>query len=334
MQTYDVLVIGAGPIGLAVGIHCQRLGLQTCVIERGCITDALYRYPTEMTFFSTAERIAIAGIPFPCPDAKPDRRQALAYYRSAALSEKLPLQLYTRVTGIDGEVDAFIVHSERGDFQARRVVLATGFFEQPVLLGIPGEDRPNCSHYFSDAHPYADQDLLIVGGANSAVIAALACWRAGARVTLVHRGATLYSGVKYWLRPDLEARIGEGSIDAHFDTRLTSITDGLVELQGPTGTFQLANDFVLALTGYRSDTTFLQHCGVSVDEHNAPLLDPDTLESRSRAGLHLCGCVCGGDDTSTIFIENARLDAERLAARLRQQVIQGGPPPTTQGLSS
>lgn len=317
---YDVVVVGAGPVGLAAAIECHRRGLASVAIDRGGIVSSLYRYPSNMVFFSTAERIEIAGHPFPTPNPKPTREEALHYYRLVALRSGLPLRLYEPVTAIDGERDRFTVRTGRGELRARRVVLAIGFFDHPVLLGVPGEDRPTVSHYFADGHPYAGQDLLIVGAANSAVIAALECWRCGARVTLVHRGDDFAPGVKYWLLPDIRNRIEEGALRVHWRTEVVAIGERHVELRTGGRAWRLANDFVLLLTGYRPDFDFLRRIGIRLGERGEPLVD-ERFESASRPGVHVVGCVLGGHDTGAIFIENGRehavVVADHLAAELR-----------------
>ena len=320
-ESYDVAVIGAGPVGLATAIACQQHGLRVVTIDQGCICNALYRYPTNMVFFSTAERIEIAGVPFPTLNAKPTRAEALHYYRQVALSHRLALRLYTRVTGIAGSAGAFTVATSRGPIACRRVILATGFFDRPVTLGVPGEDLPHVSHYFTDGHPYAAQDLVIVGGANSAVIAALECWRHGARVHLVHREAEFYRGVKYWLRPDIENRIADGEITVSWQSELSAIEPGSVSLRSAAGESTLPADFVLLLTGYRSDFSWLESLGVTLNDEHQPEVDPQTFACQ-RAGIHLVGCVLCGERTGDIFIENGRDHADQVAKHLAAELIR------------
>ena len=318
---YDVAIVGAGPIGIACAVECQRQGLSVLLMDQGCLCNALYRYPRHMRFFSTAERIAIADVPFPCAQARPSRDDALHYYRAVAEHAQIPLALYQRVEAIVGKPGAWCLQVPGGTaHNARRVVIATGFFDTPVPLQVPGEELPKVQHRFIEAHPYAGMDVAIIGGGNSAAIAALECWRSGARVTLVHRGPALSPGVKYWLQPDLENRIAEGSIRAHFSTTLRSIEPQHLILAAADGSeWQLANDFVLAMTGYRSDYAWLDALGLRRDAaSNAPVVDPHTGESASRPGIHLLGSVCSGDHTNDIFIENSREDATRLAQHLAQ----------------
>ncbi|MDA3960982.1 MAG: YpdA family putative bacillithiol disulfide reductase [Planctomycetota bacterium] len=317
----DVAVIGAGPVGIACAAECARRGLRSALIDRGCLCAALYRYPTYMTFFSTAERLEVAGLPFPSVNAKPTKHEALQYYRSVASAFPIDLHLYQAATAIGGTRDDFTVTTERQDLRARRVIIATGFFHRPVPLAIPGADSPAFSHYFVDGHPYAGQDLIIVGGANSAVIAALECWRMGARVRIIHRDADFYPGVKYWLLPDIRNRIAEGAISVEFNTKLTAFADHSASLQSGERRWSVPADFVLALTGYRADHSWIQSLGIALDEHHAPQVD-ESFESPHRPGISLAGCALCGDDTSSIFIENGRehavVIADRLQADLRQ----------------
>lgn len=319
IERVDVAVVGAGPVGMAGAIECGRRGLSALCVDQGPLCASLARYPTHMTFFSTAERLEIGGIPFPCVGPKPSKQEALAYYRGVARAHALTLRLHRRVDGIEGERDAFLLRTTNGDIAARRVILATGFFQHPVPLGIPGEDRPQVSHHFRDGHAYHDQDLVIVGGANSAVIAALECWRMGARVTLVHRGQDFYPGVKYWLLPDIRNRIDEGGIAARFGTEVIAIEDGHVRLRDADGEHDCPADFVLALTGYRADHGWLRAQGVELDARHQPRLGQG-FESATRPGLHLAGCALCGEDTGSIFIENGRHHAVAIAEHLASEL--------------
>lgn len=270
-----------------------------------------------MTFFSTAENIEIAGHPFTCVNPRPSRDEALEYYRGVASAEELEFLFYQRVNAIDGKLGEFIVRMEDESVACERVVMATGFFHQPLMLGVAGEDLPHVSHYFEDGHRYFDQDLVIVGGANSAVIAALECFRRGARVTLVHRDQDIYEGVKYWLAPDFKNRVQEESIRAMFNTELVSIEKGWVNLREKDGELsRLKADFVLLLTGYRADHSWIRSLGVELDSKNAPLVSSPSCESVSRPGVHLVGCALCGEDTGSIFIENGRDHAKLLADAL------------------
>lgn len=323
--TWDVAVVGAGPVGIAAAVACQQRGLRVVLIDQGCLCAALHRYPRHMTFFSTAANIEIGGHPFACLNPKPTRDEALEYYRGVAAAAKLTTRLYHRVTAIADHTSdrqsGYQVVTDRDPISARRVILATGFFHQPVALGIPGEDGANVSHFFDDGHRYFDQDLVIVGGANSAVIAALECWRRGARVRLVHRGPGIASNVKYWLKPDIENRIAEGSITAEFTTTLTAIGAGHATIRSAAGERQIPADFCLLLTGYRADTSWLDQLGVTRNQHDAPLVDPATFACQARPGISVIGCALCGEHTGDIFIENGRdhatAVADAIAAELR-----------------
>jgi thioredoxin reductase (NADPH) len=266
-----------------------------------------------MTFFSTAEKIEIADIPFPCVGPKPSKDEALQYYRQVALGSPVHWKLYTEVEGLGGARDDFTIRIDGDDIRARRAVVATGFFQKPVALGIPGENAPWVSHYFDDGHRYAGLDVVIVGGANSAAIAALECWRNGARVHLVHRQDGLSDSVKYWIKPDLDNRIAERSITAHFGRSLLRIDSNLVTLDDDS---QLPAQRVLLLTGYRSDVDFLSRMGLQLDETKRPLVHGQAFEAEGRPGLHYAGCVLCGEDTGSLFIENGRHHAVAIAEHL------------------
>lgn len=315
----DVAVIGAGPVGIACAAECARRGLRAGLIDQGCLCAAIDRYPTHMRFFSTAERLEIAGIPFPCVEAKPSKHAALAYYRGVVRAFALPCHLYQRVEAIDGTADAFAVRTRQQTLPARRVIVATGFFHQPVRLGIPGEDDDACSHFFVDGHRYAERAVVIVGGANSAVIAALECWRMGARVRIVHRGADFAPGVKYWLLPDIRNRIAEGAIAADFATELTAFEPGRAHLRHAGTARSVPADAVLALTGYRADTAWLRSLGLTLDARQAPEVD-EGFDVPQRPGVAVAGCALCGEDTGRIFIENGRAHAVTIADRLMREL--------------
>ncbi|MGC8794495.1 MAG: YpdA family putative bacillithiol disulfide reductase [Bryobacteraceae bacterium] len=321
-----VVVVGAGPNGLACAIELQRAGIQSLILEKGCLLNSIYNYPTHMTFFTTPELLEIGDIPFTCAGEKPTRLEALKYYRGVARYYRLLIRQYERVERIEGKDGQFRIYS-RGRFgsersyEAAKVVLATGYYDCPNLLGVPGEELPKVTHYYKEPHPYYDTDVAVVGGRNSAAIAALELYRAGARVTLIHRGETLSDHIKYWIRPDLENRIRNGEIRALFRSRVIEILPEAILVETPQGRIRLANDFVLAMTGYRPDTEFLASLGIEFDpQTQRPLTNPDTLESQRR-GIYLAGVVVAGMHTNEIFIENGRLHAQRIArdiaARLR-----------------
>lgn len=314
----DVVVVGAGPVGLACAIAAERQGLSARVIDKGALVNSLVGYPNHMELFSTPERIEIGDHPFATRNYKPTREEAIDYYRGVARAESLDLHLYERVLRAEGERDRFVVHTERrGEprrHPCRRIVVATGFFDFPNRLGLEGEAPPRVLHYYKEAYPFTGQRVAVIGGKNSAAKAALDCLRNGAEVSLIHRGPTLSDRVKYWLRPDLENRIAEGSIRAYFDTRVTAIEPGHLRLEGPGGESVIGNDFVLAMTGFRPDYGLLRALGITVDDDQArtPIYDSTTFETE-RPGVYLAGTVCGGLHTGRWFIENGRHHAEQIA---------------------
>lgn len=318
----DVVVVGAGPVGLACAIACKRQGLTARVLDKGTLVSSLVRYPTQMEFFSTPELIEIGGHPFATHRYKPTREEAIDYYRGVSRAEQLDIRLYERVEEVRGDKDEFAVVTDKGEHRCRRVVVAVGFFDVPNLLGVdgerlPGEEPPRVVHYYKEAYPYVGQDVAVVGGKNSAAKAALDCYRNGARVTLIHRGASLSNRVKYWLRPDLENRIAEGSIRALFRTSITAIEPGRLRLGTPDGEQVIDNDFVLAMTGYRPDFPWLARIGIDTrdDESRTPVYDSNTFET-NRPGVYLAGTVCGGLHTGRWFIENGRHHAAQIAAHI------------------
>jgi thioredoxin reductase (NADPH) len=314
---HDVLVIGAGPVGLACGIEAQRLGLTAVVVDKGALVNSIVGYPANMEFFSTPDLIEIGGYPFPVQGYKPTREEAIEYYRGVARRERLDLRLYERVQAVEGEAGHFTVRTDRGAHAARTVVVVTGFFDQPNLLNVPGETLPKVTHYYREPYPYVSQKVAVVGAKNSAAKAALDCYRHGAEVTLVVRSAALSESVKYWIRPDLENRIKEGSIRAYFDTTVDEIRAGSLRLRTPGGPVEIDNDWVLAMTGYRPDFTFLESLGVTFagDEFRTPEYDDTSFETR-RPGLYIAGTVCGGYRTSRWFIENGRFHAQQIAKHI------------------
>ena len=306
MKMYDVIIVGAGPIGIATGIEAQRHGLSFLILEKGCLVNSIFHYPTNMTFFSTSKKIEIGGVPFVSHNVKPNRREALEYYRRVAQSFELPIHTYEPVEGFQANAGGYEVRSSRRSYLTRNLVIATGFFDHPNLMGIPGENLPKVKHYFDDPHPYAGQRVVVVGAANSAIDAALETWRAGAEVTLVHHGPEISPRVKYWVKPDIDNRIAEGSIKALFNSRIVEITPQEVVLEGPEGQTRLPNDFVLAMTGFQPDFDWLTRNGIALGDEplRMPVRDEVTFESNLR-GVFLAGTVCGGMHTNRWFIENS-----------------------------
>ena len=316
-QPRDVAVIGAGPVGLACAIELRRRGLTVRVFDQGTLANSIFRYPTNMEFFSTPDLSEIGGYPFPVPGYKPTREDALEYYRGVAARESIELSLYDRVEAIDGSAGDFVVRAATGSHRVRAVVLATGFFDRANPLGVPGEDLPKVTHYYKEPFPYVGQDVAVIGARNSAAKAALDCYRHGARVTLVVRGAMLSEKIKYWIKPDLENRIKEGSIRAFFNSTVGEIRQDTLVLNTPSGASEIANDWVLAMTGYHPDFDLLQRFGVTFAEDGwrTPIYDESTFET-ARRGLHIAGTVCGGYQTGRWFIENGRFHARQIAEHL------------------
>ena len=312
-RPYDVLVVGAGPVGLSCGIACREAGLSHRIIDRGVLVNSLYNYPLNMTFFSTSEKLEIGGVPFVSHNPKPTRGEALEYYRRVAAHWRLDIGLYEATTSVERTDNGFLVMTERSSYLASNVIVATGFFDIPNRMGVPGEGLPKVSHYFREAHPYIGQKLLVVGAANSAVDVALETWRKGAEVTMVVREPGIRDSVKYWVRPDIENRIRDGEIRAFFDSEVVSISEREVELLTPQGVLVVENDFVLAMTGYLPDFGFLERMGVRIgdDPMKTPVHDPGTMET-SVPGLYLAGVVCGGLQTNKWFIENSRDHGQRI----------------------
>ncbi len=317
MPTYNLLIIGGGPIGLACGLEAQKAGLNYIILEKGTLVHSIYRYPVNMTFFSTSERLEIGGIPFVSNNAKPTRAEALEYYRRVAESRQLNLHLFESVQDVVQNNAGFQVLTNKASYQSRNLVLATGFYDAPVKLGIEGEDLPKVTHYYHEPHSYYRQKVVVVGANNSAVDAALETWRKGAEVTMIVRGAEIGERVKYWARPDIVNRIKEGSIRAFFNAELRAIRPLEVDIQTPEGITTIANDFVIAATGYQPNFDLLRKLGVSLsdDGNFYPTYNPDTQETNVK-GLYLAGVVCGGMDTHVWFIENSRVHAERIVTHL------------------
>jgi thioredoxin reductase (NADPH) len=314
----DVLVIGAGPVGLACAIEAGRHDLSARIVEKGALVNSIVGYPVNMEFFSTPELIEIGGYPFPVHGYKPTREEAIEYYRGVAWRERLDVRLYERVLRIDGHSGNFRVVTDREEHAARKVIVVTGFFDRPNLLGVPGEQLPKVTHYYREAYPYTRQKVAVIGAKNSAAKAALDCYRHGAEVTLIVRSPALSDSVKYWIRPDLENRIKEGSIRALFSTTVEEIRPSslIVRAMGITRQ-EIENDWVLAMTGYRPDFEFLESLGITFadDAFRTPEYDETTFETKRR-GVYIAGTVCGGLKTNRWFIENGRFHAQQIARHI------------------
>jgi thioredoxin reductase (NADPH) len=317
MNKFDVLIIGGGPIGLASGIAAQKAGLTYIIIEKGCLVNSLYKYPLQMTFFSTPERLEIGGIPFMSLNPKPNRAEALEYYRRVTQIYKLNIRLFEKVETVNSQETLFSIQTSRTIYTAAKIIIATGFYDIPNLLNIPGENLKKVSHYYNDPHYFAFKKILIVGASNSAVDAALDTWRKAALVTMVILKPEVGERVKYWVRPDIVNRINEGSIKAYFNSSVKAIRENEVDIQTPDGLITVANDFVLALTGYKPDFKFLEKLGIhlSNDEKKYPEYDVETMQT-NRQGIYLAGVVCGGMDTHKWFIENSREHAEKIITHI------------------
>ena len=312
MQETELLIIGAGPIGLACGISAQKAGLNYIIIEKGALVNSLFHYPSQMTFFSTSEKLEIGGLPFTTISPKPGRQEAIEYYRRVTENLKLNLHLYEEVLHLDQLSEGgFKIKTNKNSYNTKFVIVATGFYDLPNLLNVPGENLSKVKHYYKEPHPYAFQKVLIVGAQNSAVDAALEIWRKGADVTMVIRQEEIGTRVKYWVKPDIENRIKEGSIKAYFNSRILEIRPTEVDIQTPEGVITLENDFVLAMTGFQPNLKLLQDFGIKLNPENSysPIYNPETMET-NVPGLFLAGVICGGMNTHIWFIENSRIHAE------------------------
>lgn len=321
MESFNTLIVGAGPTGLACAIELHERGVRAVIIEKGCVVNSIYHYPTNMTFFTTPELLEIGNIPMTSLNEKPNRHEALKYYRRVADHFHLDVHQYERVDRITGEDNAFEVHTTdrlgcRHLYGARKIVLATGYYDVPNLLNVPGENLEKVLHYYKEPHPYYNQDVAVVGAKNSAAIAALELYWSGARVTLIHRGAAISDKVKYWIKPNIENRIKNGEIRAYFHSAITEILPDSIRLSTPSGELTLKNDFVFALVGYRPDLEFLRETGITLEQRTQkPRTNPETLESE-RAGIYLAGVIVAGMHTNEIFIENGRFHGQLIAAAI------------------
>lgn len=324
----DVAIVGAGPVGLACAIEAKRRDLTSVVIEKGALVNSLVGYPTNMEFFSTPELIEIGGHPFATTAYKPTREEAIEYYRRVAEVEEIDVRLYESVLTVEGEKESFQITTSRSTIEARHVVVAIGFFDRPNRLNVPGEDLPKVTHYYKEPFPYARQKVAVIGARNSAAKAALDCYRHGAEVTLVVRAPVLSEKIKYWILPDLQNRLKEGSINAYFSTIITEIRPDALVLMTPDGVVELNNDWVIAMTGYHPDYDFLERLSIELDDDafRTPIFDEATFET-TRPGMYLAGTVCGGYQTNRWFIENGRFHArmimEHIAHGKRQAVDFG-----------
>jgi thioredoxin reductase (NADPH) len=315
----DVIIVGGGPIGLACAIEAKRAGMSYVIIEKGALVNSLYNYPLNMTFFSTSDRLEIGDVPFISHGPKPNRTEALEYFRRVAMAHALNIKLYEAVERITKSGDSFHVVTSKEKYTGKNVVLALGFYDRPYLLNIPGEDLPKVKHYYNEPHPYFAQRLVVVGAANSAVDVALETYRKGADVTMVIRESELSKSVKYWVKPDMENRIKEGSVKAYFNSTVKEITEHYVMISTPDGIVTVGNDWVLAMTGYQPPFDFMESMGIRFgdDADHTPVYDDVTMET-NVPGIYLAGVVCGGLRTNKWFIENSRVHAEMIVRAIRQ----------------
>ena len=305
----DLLIIGAGPVGLACGIEAKKHGLNYLLIEKGSIVNSIFNYPTNMTFFSTSEKIELGNVPFVSHSIKPTRREALEYYRRVKNAYDLNINTYEKVINVEKENDGYIVTTDKNIYNAKNVIVATGYYDNVNYMNIKGEDLPKVKHYFDEPHPYAYHKTLVIGAGNSAVDVALELFRVGAEVTMVIRENKIKPSIKYWVKPDIENRIAENSIKAYFNSEVLQIKEKSVLIKTPEGEFEIENDFVFAMTGYHPDFEFLKKIGINLDENNTPVFNRQSYETDLK-GLYLAGVVCSGKNTDKYFIENSIEHAE------------------------
>ena len=333
-EPFDAVCIGAGPTGLACAIEVRRAGLRPLVIDKGCLCNSIFHYPANMQFFTTGERLEIGDLPLTSANSKPTRSEGLKYYRRATEHYGLELRLYETVEGVSGHDGAFIVATHdvegvRHTYRCRKIIVATGYYDRPNLLNVPGEDLPNVSHYFNDPHPYWHEDVVVIGAKNSAAETALELFRGGARVTLVHRGAQLGASLKYWVRPDIENRIKAGEIQAHFNSHVARIERDRIWIRNGSDERAIPAAQVFAMTGYHPDFEFLEKLGIRLDpETRKPACNPKTLES-NIAGMYVAGVIVGGRFTGEIFIENGRFHGKQIIAAITGKHVPLGPAPVS-----
>lgn len=322
MEIYDILIVGGGPIGLACALEAQKNNLSYIIIEKGTIVNSLYNYPLYMRFFSTADKLEIADIPFITSAPKPGRQDALEYYQGIARTKNLNIRLYEKVRKVSKTGEVFNIITSKEKYQARNVIIATGFYDYPKMMDVPGENLPKVKHYYKEPYPYANQKVVVVGASNSAVDAALETYRKGAEVTMIIQGNKISDSVKYWVKPDIENRINEGSIKAFFNSEILEIHEEFVIFRDGNGqVHEIQNDFVLAMTGYLPDFEFLRNSGIELKGENMnPAYNPETMETNVE-NLYLAGVVCGGKDTHLWFIENSRIHASRIISNILNKKI-------------
>ncbi|WP_144511317.1 YpdA family putative bacillithiol disulfide reductase [Bacillus sp. FJAT-22090] len=319
VQQVDVLIVGGGPCGLAAAVSMQDLGLNTLVIEKGNIVEAIFNYPTHQTFFSTSEKLAIGDVPFIVEKRKPKRNQALVYYREVAKLKNIQVNKYEYVEKVEKEKDYFIVKTSKETYHSTYVIIATGYYDHPNFMGIPGEELPKVKHYFKEGHPFFDQNVLVIGGKNSAIDAALELNKAGANVTVAYRGSEYSPSIKPWVLPEFDGLVRNDEIQMHFDTQVISIEQQYVQLKGPDGKYKIENDFVFAMTGYHPDHAFLAQMGIQIDASTGrPSFNPETMETNIE-GIFIAGVIAAGNNANEIFIENGRFHGGQIAKEIEKK---------------
>ena len=321
-EIFDVLIIGAGPIGMNCGIEAQKANLKYVIIDKGCLVNSLYNYPLNMTFFSTSEKLEIGGVPFVSHLPKPNRTEALEYYRRVASTLDLNIKLYEQVEGASRQENLYDIQTSKGQYISKVIIIATGFYDIPKMMGVEGELLPKVMHCYKEPHPYINQKVAVVGASNSAVDVALDCYRKGAEVTLIVRESEIKSSVKYWIRPDIENRIKEGSIKAFFNSNVTKISEEYLTVKTPDREIQLENDFLFSMTGYQPDFSFLKKMGIEImdNEQQSPSINYNTMET-NQPNIFLAGVVCGGMETRKWFIENSRVHSTVIIEYLKKKSI-------------
>jgi thioredoxin reductase (NADPH) len=312
-NSYDLIVIGGGPIGLACGIEAKKAKLKYLILEKGALVNSLYNYPVNMKFFSTSERLEIGDVPFVSNNPKPTRSEALEYYRRIVTSFDLKIHLFEKVTEVKKAGKTFKIKTSKTEYKSANIVISTGFYDIPYLLNVKGEDLPKVKHYYDDPHYYAFQNVVVVGAANSAIDAALETWRKGANVTMVIRGEKISDRVKYWVKPDIDNRIKEGSIKAYFNSEIKEIREKEVDIKTSEGILTIPNDWVLSMTGYQPNLQFLRDAGIKISDDDVcrPDYNEQSYETNVK-GIYLAGVICGGMNTHRLFIENSREHAVKI----------------------
>ena len=319
MQNEEIIIVGAGPCGLAAAIALQDIGKSPLIIEKGNVVNSIYHYPTHQTFFSTSEKLEIGGFPFVTDTYKPKRNQALVYYREVAKRKNLRINAYEQVMKVEKSIEGFTVNTSKGTYHARYIIIATGYYDHPNYMNVPGENLPKVFHYFKEAHPYFDKDVCVIGGKNSSVDAALELVKAGARVTVLYRGGEYSPSIKPWILPEFESLVRNGVISMHFNAHVKEITETTVVYLQDGKEISIANDFVFAMTGYHPDHQFLKAIGVQIDDETGrPIINPETMET-TITDVYIAGVIAAGNNANEIFIENGRFHGGLIAKSILEK---------------